>query len=96
LIRTDGRPDSDTRPSQECALPKLEQVPANSRLTQELCFRQADPSQYFDLVVPWTGWDTKTAPPSYRSSPQPGPRGRRFVHASFTFLALRSGANGEN
>lgn len=41
-----------------CPIPRAQEVPAHSRLTQKVCFRLADPKSTFDLHVPWTGWDT--------------------------------------
>jgi hypothetical protein len=57
-------------PSSDCPTPSTATVPANDRLQERVCFRLPDAQTYFDVHIPWTGWDFRTGQPPY---PSPSP-----------------------
>jgi MFS family permease len=58
-------------PSADCPTPAATSVPSNSRLQERVCFRLPDARTYFDVHIPWTGWDYRTG---QLPSPNPSPR----------------------
>ena len=57
-------------PSSDCPIPSPATVPANGRVQERVCFRLPDAQAYFDVHLPWTGWDYRTGPRPY---PSPSP-----------------------
>lgn len=57
-------------PSPECTIPTPASVPSNGRLRESLCFRLPSAQTFFDVHIPWTGWDYRTGEPLY-GSPSP-------------------------
>jgi hypothetical protein len=46
--------------SPECPVPEPTSVAAGGRVQQLVCFRLPRPDSFFDVHIPWTGWDYRT------------------------------------
>jgi hypothetical protein len=57
-------------PSPDCTVPTPASVPSNGRLHEIVCFRLPDAQTFFDVHLPWTGWDYRTSRPPF-ASPSP-------------------------
>jgi ABC-type amino acid transport system permease subunit len=61
-------------PSPDCTIPTPASVPSNGRLQESVCFQLPNAQSYFDVHIPWTGWDYRTGQPPY-ASPSPASSG---------------------